>query len=105
MLLASDTRRLDDPTGSQLERAAGEIARPAPFHHRRQVRRLTWRKRAVAISLCALSTALAACASYSPEPLPTVPDLGGRLTDLVIRADEIPLPELRSHRFDPRRPL
>ena len=58
-----------------------------------------------AILAFVLGVSLASCAAYSPEPLNERPDLRPSLTHLVVAADQFPLPELGSHRFDLRRPL
>jgi outer membrane protein TolC len=54
---------------------------------------------------CLVSVLLSSCATYRPEPLTYHPDLQSSLRDLVVSADQFPLPELGTHRFDPRRPL
>jgi outer membrane protein TolC len=54
---------------------------------------------------CLVCLLLTSCATYRPEPLTYHPDLQSNLGDLVVTADQFPLPELGTHRFDPRRPL
>jgi outer membrane protein TolC len=54
---------------------------------------------------CVVGLLLASCATYAPNPLSEQPDLRPGVWDLVIRADQFPLPEHGTHRFDPRRPL
>lgn len=48
---------------------------------------------------------LAGCAGYAPRPLDDRPDLRADLSDLVVPAAAMPLPELREHTVDWRRPL
>jgi outer membrane protein TolC len=52
-----------------------------------------------------LSAFVAACATYAPEPLNNRPDLVSDVHHLVVSADQFPLPEVGTHRFDLRRPL
>ncbi|MGH6851545.1 MAG: TolC family protein, partial [Methylocella sp.] len=52
-----------------------------------------------------LGALLTSCATYVPEPLSDKPDLASDARHLVVTADQFPLPELGTHRFDPRRPL
>ena len=48
---------------------------------------------------------LTSCATYAPVPLSNQPDLVSDMRDLVVSADQFPLPETGTHRFNPRRPL
>lgn len=52
-----------------------------------------------------LSAFLASCATYAPEPLSNRPDLVSDVHHLVVSADQFPLPEIGTHRFDLRQPL
>jgi outer membrane protein TolC len=52
-----------------------------------------------------LSAFVASCATYAPEPLNNRPDLVSDVHHLVVSADQFPLPEVGTHRFDLRRPL
>jgi outer membrane protein TolC len=52
--------------------------------------------------VCSLLTS---CATYAPAPLSHEPDLASDVRDLVVHADQFPLAETGTHRFDPRRPL
>ncbi|MGH6794877.1 MAG: TolC family protein [Methylocella sp.] len=52
-----------------------------------------------------LGALLTSCATYVPEPLSDKPDLSSDVRHLVVNADQFPLPEVGTHRFDPRRPL
>lgn len=53
----------------------------------------------------ALAFPLAACASYAPLALPDRPDLRSDVRHLSVAADQIPLPELGTHRLSFGRPL
>jgi len=48
-----------------------------------------------------LLLALAACAGYAPRPLDTRAQLATDLRQATVDATRMPLPELRTHRFDP----
>ena len=50
----------------------------------------------------ALLATLAGCATYRPEPLDTAPRMARDVTHIEVDASSMPLPALRSHRFDPR---
>jgi outer membrane protein TolC len=52
--------------------------------------------------LLALSALVTSCATYAPEPLSDRPDLVSDVRRLVARADQLPLPEVGTHRFDLR---
>ncbi len=52
-----------------------------------------------------LTALLTSCATYVPAPLSDKPDLASDVRHLVVNADQFPLPEFGTHRFDPRRPL
>jgi outer membrane protein TolC len=52
-----------------------------------------------------LGALVTSCATYAPDPLSDRPDLASDVRHLVVSADQFPLPEVRTHRFDPRRPL
>ncbi|MGI8568994.1 MAG: TolC family protein [Methylocella sp.] len=52
-----------------------------------------------------LGALVTSCATYAPEPLSDKPDLSSDVRHLVVNADQFPLPEVGTHRFDPRRPL
>jgi outer membrane protein TolC len=52
-----------------------------------------------------LGALVTSCANYAPDPLSDRPDLASDVHHLVVSADQFPLPEVRTHRFDPRRPL
>jgi len=54
--------------------------------------------RIVLAALCAVS---AGCASYRPEPLGTAPHMVRNVARIEVDAARMPLPALRSHRFDP----
>ncbi len=54
---------------------------------------------------CLIALALPSCATYTPKPLTEDSDLQLSGRALAISANEFPLPERGSHRFDPRRPL
>ena len=56
------------------------------------------RFRIVLAALCAIS---AGCASYRPEPLDTTPHMARDVARIEVDAARMPLPALRSHRFDP----
>ncbi len=49
--------------------------------------------------------ALAGCASYHPAPLELHPSMRGAVAHVTIDTKDMPLPELRAHRFDPSRGL
>jgi len=49
----------------------------------------------------ALLAALAGCATYRPKPLNTTPSTAQDVAHIDVDAARMPLPELRSHRFDP----
>jgi outer membrane protein TolC len=53
------------------------------------------------IALAALCCACAGCASYRPEPLDTAPRTVRDVARIEVNASSMPLPALRSHRFDP----
>jgi outer membrane protein TolC len=57
------------------------------------------------IGACLFCVFLTSCATYRPEPLTYHPDLQLSLRDLVVSADQFPLPCSEFYRFDPRRPL
>lgn len=59
----------------------------------------------VGATVCLIGMFLSSCATYTPEPLGKQPELRSSVRDLVVSADQFPLPELGTHRFDPRRPL
>ena len=44
---------------------------------------------------------LAGCASYQPKPLDIHPSMRDAVTHVTIDTKDMPLPELRAHRFDP----
>jgi len=44
---------------------------------------------------------LAGCAGYRPEPLPAAPRMARDVAQIEVDAARMPLPRLRSHRFDP----
>ena len=48
---------------------------------------------------------LTSCATYAPVMLPNQPDLVSDVRDLVVSADQFPLPETGTHRFNLRHPL
>ncbi len=50
-------------------------------------------------------TALAACATYHPRPLDLTPHFATSVGNLEVDRRTMPLPQLRTHRFDPARPL
>jgi outer membrane protein TolC len=52
--------------------------------------------------LLTLSALVTSCATYAPEPLSDRPDLVSDVRRLVARADQLPLPEVGTHRFDLR---
>lgn len=52
--------------------------------------------------IAALSAVLAGCASYQPKPLDLRPGMPNEVSRLSVDAAQMPLPELASHRFDPR---
>src|ERR1700730_12435382 len=52
-----------------------------------------------------LGALVTSCATYAPDPLSQRPDLASDVRHLVISADQFPLPEVGTHRFDLRRPL
>lgn len=54
---------------------------------------------------CFIGMALSSCATYRPKPLGEHPELQANVRELAVSADEFPLPEHRTHPFDPRRPL
>lgn len=56
------------------------------------------RFRIVLAALCSIS---AGCASYRPEPLDTAPRMARDVARIEVDAARMPLPALRSHRFDP----
>jgi outer membrane protein TolC len=53
------------------------------------------------IVLAALCSVSAGCASYRPEPLDTAPRMARDVARIEVDASRMPLPALRSHRFDP----
>ncbi len=58
-----------------------------------------------AATVCVMGIILSSCAAYTPAPLAEQPDLRSSERDLVVSADEFPLPELGTHRLDLRQPL
>ncbi|MGA8007445.1 MAG: TolC family protein, partial [Burkholderiales bacterium] len=50
----------------------------------------------------AVLAALAGCATYRPEPLETAPRMARDVAHIEVDASRMPLPALRTHRFDPR---
>jgi hypothetical protein len=48
-----------------------------------------------------LCSVCAGCASYRPEPLDTAPRMARDVAHIEVDAARMPLPALRSHRFDP----
>ncbi len=48
-----------------------------------------------------IAAALAGCATYQPEPLDTAPHMVREVGKIEVDASRMPLPALRSHRFDP----
>jgi outer membrane protein TolC len=53
------------------------------------------------IALAALCSIPAGCASYRPDPLDTAPRMARSVARIEVEAARMPLPALRSHRFDP----
>ena len=53
------------------------------------------------IAIFAATALLNACAMYRPQPLPEAPDLEHQVPRLKIDARQLPLPQLRSHPFNP----
>jgi len=53
------------------------------------------------LALAALCSVCAGCASYRPEPLDTAPRMARDVAHIEVDAARMPLPALRSHRFDP----
>ena len=58
-------------------------------------------KAAFRIALAVLCSVSAGCASYRPEPLDTAPGMPRDVARIEVDAARMPLPALRSHRFDP----
>ena len=58
-----------------------------------------------AAPICLASAVLTACQAYKPAPLGERPDLLSDISTLTIAPSDLPLPELRTHSFDPIRPL
>jgi outer membrane protein TolC len=48
-----------------------------------------------------LIATLAGCAAYHPAPLSTQPNITQEISHIVVNAAEMPLPELRTHPFNP----
>ena len=69
-----------------------------PFRPR-QTFRLNRRRLFVSFALAA--GLVAGCASYRPEPLPAAPSMARDVAQIEVDASRMPLPRLRSHRFDP----
>jgi outer membrane protein TolC len=53
-------------------------------------------------TVCVIGIILSSCAAYTPEPLGGQPDLRSSVRDLAASADQFPLPEVRTHRFNLR---
>ena len=56
---------------------------------------------ALNLAIVAAALLVAACATYQPQPLPSVPDLETRVPRLKVDVRQLPLPMLRSHPFNP----
>ncbi|MEO8925276.1 MAG: TolC family protein [Caldimonas sp.] len=53
------------------------------------------------LAAAVLTTALAGCATYQPKPLDLHPKMLDTVPHLTIDTSRLPLPEMRTHRFDP----
>jgi len=58
-------------------------------------------KNALRIALAVLCSLAAGCATYRPEPLDTAPARPKDVAHIEVDAASMPLPALRSHRYDP----
>ena len=54
------------------------------------------------VAAALIVTIVTACATYQPQPLPSVPDLETRVPRLKVDVRQLPLPMLRSHPFNPK---
>jgi len=58
-------------------------------------------KSALRIVLAVLCSLAGGCATYRPEPLDTAPSMARDVARIEVDASRMPLPDLRTHRFDP----